>query len=86
VGFCFSGARTVSRVARCRQATQPPGLTRAYTVGALEPSYDPLPYATRLRWLTATEYMRIVDAGVFGAHERLELIEGVLCRKSPQSW
>lgn len=51
----------------------------------MEPSHEPLPYATRLRRLTATEYMHMVDAGVFGARERLELIDGVLCRMSPQS-
>jgi len=51
----------------------------------MEPSHEPLPYASRLRRLTATEYMHMVDAGVFGEHERLELIDGVLCRMSPQS-
>jgi Uma2 family endonuclease len=51
----------------------------------MEPSHEPLPYTARLRRLTATEYMRMVDAGVFGEHERLELIDGVLCRMSPQS-
>lgn len=50
-----------------------------------EPLHEPLPYTTRLRRLTATEYMHMVDAGVFGARERLELIEGVLCRMSPRS-
>jgi Uma2 family endonuclease len=29
--------------------------------------------------------MHMVDAGVFGERERLELIDGVLCRMSPQS-
>ncbi|WP_224368763.1 Uma2 family endonuclease [Hyalangium versicolor] len=51
----------------------------------MEPSHESLPYATRLRRLTATEYMRMVDAGVFAERERLELIDGVLCRMSPQS-
>lgn len=51
----------------------------------MEPSFEPLPYASRLRRLTAAEYMRMVDAGFFGEHERLELIEGVLCQMSPQS-
>lgn len=51
----------------------------------MEPSHESLPYATRLRRLTATEYMHMVDAGVFGERERLELIDGVLCRMSPQS-
>ncbi len=51
----------------------------------MEPSQEPLPYTSRLRRLTATEYMHMVDAGVFGERERLELIDGVLCRMSPQS-
>jgi Uma2 family endonuclease len=51
----------------------------------MEPSHEPLPYTARLRRLTATEYMHMVDAGVFGERERLELIDGVLCRMSPQS-
>lgn len=57
----------------------------AYTSGVMEPSFEPLPYASRLRRLTAAEYMRMVDTGLFGEHERLELIEGVLCQMSPQS-
>jgi len=51
----------------------------------MESSLESLPYASRLRRLTATEYMRMVDAGFFGERERLELIEGVLCQMSPQS-
>jgi Uma2 family endonuclease len=35
--------------------------------------------------LTAAEYLRMVDAGFFGEHERVELLEGVLCQMSPQS-
>jgi Uma2 family endonuclease len=54
-------------------------------IETMEFSHDSLPYMTRLRRLTASEYMRMVDAGVFGARERLELIEGVLCSRSPQS-
>jgi len=51
----------------------------------MEPSREPLLPAGRLRRLTAAEYMRMVDAGVFGAHERLELIDGVLsCRSVPE--
>lgn len=51
----------------------------------MEPSREPPLPAGRLRRLTAAEYMRMVDAGVFGAHERLELLDGVLCKMSPQS-
>ncbi len=51
----------------------------------MEPVHEPLPLMTRLRRLTAAEYMRMVDAGVFGERERLELIDGVLCRVSRQS-
>ena len=58
---------------------------RAYTSRVMEPSLESLPYASRLRRLTAAEYMRMVDAGFFGERERLELIEGVLCQRSPQS-
>jgi Uma2 family endonuclease len=29
--------------------------------------------------------MRMVDSGVFGEHERLELLDGVLCKRPPQS-
>lgn len=34
----------------------------------------------RLCQLTTAEYLRRVDAGVFGEHEPLELIEGVICQ------
>ncbi|HZI03016.1 MAG TPA: Uma2 family endonuclease [Archangium sp.] len=51
----------------------------------MEPSRAPLLPAGRLRRLTVAEYMRMVDAGVFGEHERLELLDGVLCQMSPQS-
>lgn len=39
----------------------------------------------RLRQLTAAEYLRMVDTGVFGEQEHLELIEGLLCQKLPCS-
>jgi Uma2 family endonuclease len=51
----------------------------------MELPHEPLPHASRLRRLTAAEYLRMVDAGVFGEHEHLELMDGVLCRMSPQS-
>ncbi|MCY1083085.1 Uma2 family endonuclease [Archangium lansingense] len=51
----------------------------------MEPSREPPLPAGRLRRLTAAEYMWMVDAGVFGEHERLELLDGVLCKMSPQS-
>jgi Uma2 family endonuclease len=51
----------------------------------MEPSREPLSPAGRLRRLTVAEYMRMVDAGIFGEHERLELIDGVLCQMTPQS-
>ncbi len=56
-----------------------------YISNVMEPSRELLPPPGRLRKLTASEYMRMVDVGVFGKHERLELIDGVLCRMTPQS-
>jgi hypothetical protein len=50
----------------------------------MEPSHEPLPYPARLRRLPATEYMHMVDVGVFSEHERLEFIDGLLCRISPR--
>jgi Uma2 family endonuclease len=51
----------------------------------MEPLREPLLPVGRLRRLTAAEYMRMVEAGVFGENERLELIDGVLCHMTPQS-
>lgn len=51
----------------------------------MEPSRELLPPPGRLRKLTASEYMQMVDVGVVGKHERLELLDGVLCRMTPQS-
>ncbi len=51
---------------------------------AMEPSRELLPPLGRLRKLTAAEFMRMVDVGVIAEHERLELIDGVLCRKTPR--
>jgi Uma2 family endonuclease len=46
----------------------------------MEPSRELLPPLGRLRKLTAAEFMRMVDVGILPEHERLELIDGVLCQ------
>lgn len=51
----------------------------------MEPSAEPLLSPHRIRRLTAAEYLRMVDTGVLGENERVELLEGVLCQMSPQS-
>lgn len=39
----------------------------------MEPSHESLPYSSRLRRLTAPEYLHMVDAGVFGELVQLPL-------------
>ena len=37
-----------------------------------------------VRRFTVTEYYRMADAGVIDMDERVELIDGVICRRSPE--
>lgn len=38
-----------------------------------------------VRRITVDEYHRMIEAGIFGEDDRLELLEGVIARMSPQS-
>lgn len=50
----------------------------------MEPTHELVSYASRFRRLTAGEYMRMVETGIFSEHERLELLDGVLCEVGAQ--